>query len=201
MLRRRKARERTEASATPALDLTSLEPGWRAAVEETIASRARLEALVATCAPGPLRDRLAHITDRVDAGVQAAAEIAFRAQAASRTVASLDLDTVTAKLKDARRRLDALPQDAPGRPTAEFEVQALADQHAALSSLANDVDGAQERLRLLDLRLDAAVARAAQLVLRPDALDAIGGIEADLDGVVGELNALRAGFDDLGAAG
>jgi hypothetical protein len=168
------------------VQLDTLEPRWRSAVEETLASRARLHDLVAQAGTGPLRDRLASLTERLDAGVVAAWQTASRAQATSRTVTSMDLDRVTAQLKDARRR------------GAGAEAELLAEQHAALNQLSNAVDDAAERLRLLDLRLDTAVARAAQLVLRPDAVEALAAVDQELGAVVEEIDALRAGFDAVG---
>jgi hypothetical protein len=80
-------------------------------------------------------------------------------------------------------------------------VKLLADQHAALNALSNTIEDASERLRLLDLRLDAAVARAAQIVLRPDAIEELGGVDAELAAVVEELDALQAGLDAVRGAG
>jgi hypothetical protein len=50
---------------------------------------------------------------------------------------------------------------------------------------------------MLDLRLDASVARAAQMVLRPDALQQLGLVDQELRSLVEELGALQSGLDAL----
>jgi hypothetical protein len=195
MLRRRR---RTPEAPADGIDLAALDPRWRRAVEETVASRARLRALVEEGRAGPVQERLATLVARADAGVLAAWNIATRAQAASRTLAAMDLERVSDQLKTARRRLARVEQDPGGAATLETEVRLLAEQHAALNQLSNAVEDAAERLRLLDLRLDAAVARTAQITLRPDAVEQLGGVDAELGAVVDELNALRAGLDAVG---
>ncbi|MDQ4068870.1 MAG: hypothetical protein M3203_05275 [Actinomycetota bacterium] len=77
----------------------------------------------------------------------------------------------------------------------------MADQHAALSHLANALDQAEERLRVLDLRLGAPVARTAQVVLRPGALEELGQVDRKLGGVMEELEAVRAGLEAARAVG
>jgi hypothetical protein len=193
MLRRR--RREHDPLASP--DLTGFEPRWRAAVEEALASRNRFRSLVEQSPPGPLRHRLEELATSIDAGVRAAWDIAARAQAASRTLADMGLDGVTASLKDTRRRLARADEAGVDAGPLRAEVDLLLQQHAALNDLANGVEQADERLRLLDLRLDASVARAAQLALRPDALQQLGLVDDDLRAVVDELGALQSGLDAL----
>lgn len=195
MLRKR----RPPRQAAEAVDLTALEPPWRAAVEELVASRTRLQEVAAQLPAGPTRDRVAGIAERVEASVRTAWDIAARAQAASRTVATLDVDAVQEQLKSARRRL-ATVQGADA-DAVQHEVELLAEQHAALHQLANAVDDARERLRLLDLRVDAAVARAAQLALLPDATGVLSSVDQELQLVVDELGALRDAFTVIGGLG
>lgn len=82
----------------------------------------------------------------------------------------------------------------PEAARLETEAALLTDQYAALNQLANTVEDANEQLRLLDLRLDAVVAKAAQLVMRPDSMGELAAVEGQLDSAVGELNALGAGL-------
>lgn len=197
MFRRRRPQEAPPAGA----DLSILEPRWRSAVEEVLASRRRLRALVDECRAGPMQERLTSLAERVDAGVVAAGTIAARAQSASRTLASMDLERVHDQLKDARRRMARAPEGGADAAGLETEVRLLTEQHAALNQLSNAVEDAWERLRLLDLRLDAAVARTAQIVLRPDAVEQLGGVDRELTAVVEELGALRAGLDAVSPPG
>ena len=189
-----------EPDALAALDLTALEHRWRTAVEEALESHTRFRSLVHQSPPGPLRDRLEEIAVRVDQGVRAAWEIATRAQAASQTVRAMHLEEVTDRLKDARRRLTRAAEAGADTGALQAEVDLLLEQHGALNDLANGVDDAAERLRMLDLRLDASVARAAQMVLRPDALQQLGRVDEELRLVVEQLTALQSGLDSLPGA-
>jgi hypothetical protein len=60
----------------------------------------------------------------------------------------------------------------------------------------NLVADADERLRVLDARLMAAVARCAELALTADATG-LSSVGDDLDGVLVELGALRSALVDL----
>ncbi len=57
---------------------------------------------------------------------------------------------------------------------------------------------ARDRLRLLDARLDEAVARAVELSLGAGDAAAAGGLQGDVDQLVEEMEALRVALDDAG---
>jgi hypothetical protein len=57
---------------------------------------------------------------------------------------------------------------------------------------------ARDRLRLLDARLDEAVARAVELSLGAGDVSAAGGLQGDVDQLVEEMEALRVALDDAG---
>lgn len=186
---------RRRPSPPPAQDpLDGFEPRWRGAVAEALTSRDRLYALVGQVPAGPLRDRLSAMTVRAEAAVKTSWEIAARAQSADRLVQTLDRDRVEGRLKDVRRRLAALPPTEPEATHLKTEASLLADQYAALNQLANTVEDAGHQLHLMDLRLDAVVARAAQLVLRPDAAEEVASVEGELDRAIDELHALGHGL-------
>jgi hypothetical protein len=64
--------------------------------------------------------------------------------------------------------------------------------------LLNALDDTEARLRLLDARLGAAVAAAAEVALGASGVDAVEAVAGEMDGVVGDLDALRLALDDLG---
>ena len=151
-------------------------------VEEAVGARSRFRALAEGAAAGPMADRLAVLAASIDQGVLATYRTASRAQAAEDALIEMNPEAVNDQLKAARRR------------GADPEVELLAAQHSSVNRLMNSVDDAEKQLRMLDLRLDAAVARAAELVLRPsdNAL-----VEREIDALVTELDALRQAMDTL----
>src|SRR5918998_5808644 len=113
------------------LDLATLEPRWRAAVEEALASRVRFRGLVEQSRAGPLRDRLEELAGRVDVGVHAAVDTAFRAQTAAQTLRGMDLEHVTSQLKDARRRLVRATEAGAGTAAVPGRGDLLLQPHNA----------------------------------------------------------------------
>lgn len=174
-------RRRPKAPPDP---LGHVDPGavprrWAGPVDDALAARRRWTELVAGLRPGPLRDRLSTLGERVDEGVLAVWEAVLGAVEAERVVATLEPDRVTDDYKRAKR-------DPAADPAL---VEALATRFASVQRVLNSLDVTEERLRLLDARLGAAVARGAEVALAAGA----GGDElgAELESVVGELGALR----------
>ena len=160
-----------------------------------MASRARFDTLVQRMPKGPSRDRLEALRIRLDAGVTACWEIATTAEAAARALDVVDPDRITAQMKDARRRLTSVAEGSPEAEKLHAEIDALSTQLRSVGRIWDGLDEASERLRLLELRLDGAVARAAELLLNPATADSV---EQDLSHAVDELEALRQAVVALG---
>ena len=160
-----------------------------APVDDALRARAQFGELVAGLRDGPLQDRLRELGTRVDAGVLAVWRTAMQAADIDRVAATLDPDRVTAELKQARRA-----------GAADDVVAALHDRFASTQRLLNSRDELRDRLPVLEARLGTAVAKAAELVLTSPASAGteIAGLEADLDQLVGELDALGAATTELG---
>lgn len=94
---------------------------------------------------------------------------------------------MTAEYKRAKRAGDA----------PDVEV-ALGQRFVSVQRLLNTLDDTDERLRLLDARLGAAVAQAAEVALDVNGPASAGALDAELAGVVDDLAALRSALDDLG---
>ena len=175
---------------TPPDPLAHVDPAavprrWAGAVADAVEARRRWRDLVDGIRPGPVRDRLDVLGARVDEGVLAVWEAVVRAVEAERITATLEPDRVTDDYKRAKRDPSADPA----------LVEALSARFASVQRVLNTLDETEERLRLLDARLGAAVARGAEVALAAGR----GGDElgAELDAVVGELGALRASLEDL----
>jgi hypothetical protein len=82
-------------------------------------------------------------------------------------------------------------------------AESLEAQRAAAARLDQVIDSAQTELRLLDARLGEAVARTLELSAQAGTdADAtrVTGLEADVEGVVSEMEALRRALDEANAA-
>lgn len=164
---------------------------WRPYVKGALQAQARYARTLETAAPGPLRERLEDIGRRIDRGVEECWRVAQRGHAIDGAVSTLGI-------RRARDRLAAGRAEDAG---AEPVVQSLEAQLAAAGRLETVADAALERLRLLEARLDEAVATAVELtVSAPGPADA-GCLGTDVDQVVDELQALRAALEETGGLG
>jgi hypothetical protein len=121
----------------------------------------------------------------LDAGARAVWDTVQRAAEIERIVATLGPDEVTADYKRARR--------------SGTDPEVLAAYEARFTSvqrLLNTLDDTDERLDVLEARLGGIVARAAEVALAAGA--GADALDAELSGVVGELDALRRALDELG---
>ncbi len=173
----------------PRIDPRQLPSPWREFVVEALAAKGRYQQALATVAPGPLRDTLTSIGDRLDAGVQESWAIARRGAALDGAVAALD---PAASARD-RAEIDAAAwTDPAARERALASVVAREESAQRLSTVAAD---ARDRLRVLDAKLDEAVARAIELSLRADDR-ALSGLGGDVESLVSEMESLRQALDE-----
>ena len=184
MVFRRRSRPDPLAEVEP----DTLPPVYRAPVVDARRARTQFSDLTSGLADGPLRDRMAELGARVDAGVLAIWRTATQAAAIDRVAATLDPERVTAELKQARRS-----------GADDTVVEALQARFASTQRLLNARDGLRDRLPVLEARLATAVARAAELTLAgPHVVDAeLAGLEADLESLVVELDALSSATAEL----
>ena len=187
MFRRRRDPEPPPPPADP---LAHVDPHraprrFAGAVAAALDARDRYADVVAGTRPGPVRDQLVAVGARLDAGVTAVWDTAVRAGEVERTLDALGPERVADEYKRAKRS---------GSDPELTEV--LAQRFTSVQRLLNTLDDTEERLRLLDARLSAAVARAAEVALSAGPGDA-GTVGAELDGVLGDLTALRIALDEV----
>jgi hypothetical protein len=176
---------------TPADPLAHVSPDaaparFRSAVADAVEARRRFADVAAGLRPGPVQDRLAALAEQVDAGVLAVWDTVVRAGEVERVASGLDAERATDDYKRAKR-------DPAADPAL---VEALRERFASVQRLLNAVDDVDDRLRLLDARLGAAVARAAEVALVATDSSAADAVSSELGAVVDELGALR---DSLGS--
>jgi hypothetical protein len=206
----------------PRIDLGSLGQPWRTFVREALDAQKRYGRAIATESPGPLRDRLTEIGERLDAGVQECYRIARRGAALESGLASLDTGVAWTDLmrelesfripvplreriqkgESIRDRADLAGglRDAGVSEDGMEMLEALQAQVLSAQRLSSVAQDARQRLQLLDARLDEAVARAVELSLRADDVTALSGLGGDVDSLVGEMESLRLALDEAGDA-
>ena len=165
---------------------------WRGFVREALDAQSRYAKVVATTATGPLRERMEKIGERIGDGVRECWRIARRGQALEGGLRQLDVAA-------AQRELAQVVQERQRAtdPRLDATSQALEAQIASYQRLASITRETRDRLRLLDARLDEAVARAVELSLAGDDVR-LGGLGTDVDTLVGEMEALRQALEETG---
>lgn len=165
------------------IDPFTLGEPWRHAVQDALQARARFEEAVHRARPGPLRERLEEIGERVEQGVRQAWEIGRQGQA----------------LMVARRRIDAgaVRRELEREGAAPAVADALRAQLASADRLDRTIADARDRLRVTNARLDEAAARAAELSVAAHDVAQLEGLGADVDALVTDLEALRLGLEEV----
>ncbi len=186
--RRRDESDRRDVPPGPSVDPSTVPVRLRPSVDDAFASLERWRQLAARQAPGPLRDRLDEWTLRLDGAVAQIVDTATRVGQIELVLRDLDPDRVSDRFKAAKRAA------AAGSPPPEFD--ALEARFASVQRMMNAVSDAEERLRVLDARLGAAVAQGAELVVMGDA-DGAARLDADIAGLVDELTLLRTSLGEL----
>jgi hypothetical protein len=179
-------RPRTPPDPLAFVDPAAVPARFATAIAEAMHARRRFAGVVAELRPGPVRDRLATLGEQVDAGVLAVWETVQRAADMERVAAGLDAEDATADYKQAKR-------DPAADPAL---LAALRERFESVHRLLNAVDDVEASLRLLDARLGAAVARAAEVALAASDT-AADGLGDELESVVSELGALRDSLRSL----
>lgn len=186
-------RARAGAAVRKGMDPFALGEPWRLYVRDALQAERRFADAVKHVQPGPLKERLDDIGARLHEGVEECWNVASRADAMQRAVASVDARSKEADLARLQRELGT-----GGNDSLERASEALRAQLASAARMEAAVWDARDRLRLLDARLDEAVARAAELSLRAGAESDLGLLGHDVDDLVGEMEALRTGLEEMG---
>ena len=175
------------------IDTMTISDPWRAYVNEALDAQRRYRKAVSTASPGPMRDRLVEIGDRIDDGVNECWRVGRRGDALVDAIGNLDAPSAFRDLEAAKRDSGADQSDAQ-RATMKA-LQAQLDSADRLTAVARD---AQEKLRLLNARLDEAVARAVELSITAADVGELGGLGGDVEDVVSEMETLRVSLEEAG---
>jgi hypothetical protein len=171
------------------LDPFTLQEPWRRYVQKALQARSRFDEAVGRTLPGPLRDHLREIADRMQTGVDETWLIAKRGQTlveARRGINVADVD----------RQLATVAHDDPADRSVTEVTQSLEAQRATADRLDRVIDQANAELRTLGARLDEAVARTLELSAHASTDDTVGGLSTDVDNLVTEMESLRLALED-----
>jgi hypothetical protein len=172
------------------IDPMSISDPWRGFVRDALDAQRRYRKAVSTAKPGPMRDRLIEIGERIDAGVSECWRVARRGDALVDAIGNLDVI-------GARKDLEAAKQGAENEAhhATVVALQAQVDTADRLIDVAQD---AQDRTRLLNARLDEAVARTVELAIRAEDVGELGGLGGQVEELVSEMESLRVALDEVG---
>lgn len=183
------------------IDPFDLADPWRTFVWQAKRSRRQFTDAVRTAKDGPLRERLAEIGDRITTGVEECWRVARSGQALTDARARIDVAGITRQLSEltyggggaggAGAQTTPDPASALGQT-----IEALQSQLATAKRLDEVIADTRDRLRLLDARLGEAVTRAIELSARVHETDDLTGLSADVESVVGEMEALRVALTE-----
>jgi hypothetical protein len=181
------------------IDPFTLNEPWRRFVQDALQARTRFAAAVRRTPPGPLRDRLDEIGQRMQTGVEECWLVAKRGQALVTARRGIDLGQIDRQLARFGQADGAGRGDA-GDPARDAVTQSLQVQRSTAVRLDGVIDRAQAELRLLDARLDEAVARTLELSAHASTeAGAASGLGTDVDNLVSEMESLRLALEETGA--
>jgi len=177
------------------IDPMTIADPWRAYINEALDAQRRYRKAVSAASPGPMRDRLVEIGERIDEGVAECWRVARRGDALVDAISNLDAPSARRELETAKQAAKATPGEAQQETVKALQAQV--DSAERLTDVARD---AQDKVRLLDARLDEAVARAIELSITADDVGELGGLGGDVEGVVSEMETLRVSLEEAGGA-
>jgi hypothetical protein len=169
---------------------------WRRSVRDALQAQARYRQAVGSLSPGPLRERLAEIGQRIDQGVQECWRIARQGHSLDKALRQLDAATAGKELAEVERQAEEERTEH-----LERTAEALRAQLRSIGRMSQVATDARNRLRLLDARLDEAVARAIELSVGASDATQLGGLGTDVDSLVLEMEALRQALEETGQPG
>jgi HPt (histidine-containing phosphotransfer) domain-containing protein len=165
---------------------------WRSYAQQAQDAKKRFDGVVASVAPGPLRQRLETLSARLDDGVDESWRIARRGHEIAAAIGKIDTVAAQAELEDLRRTA------AHEGATAVAEtVKALEAQIASAERLAALAQKSRDRLRQLDARFDELLARTVEVSVGSGDSEGLG---ADVDELVTELESLRVAMEETDRA-
>lgn len=177
-------RRNPKAKKPTPIDTSQIPARWRSEVDDCLRFGTELAALAQRAPDGAVKERLVEFNDAAHAQLTEVAAIATRSAELLRLTQTLDVGSITASYKRARRE---------NSPDADL----LERQHASAQRLLNALDDVDAHLAAATLRVRELVLAAGELSLSGSEL-AIANVRASVDALADEASALR---DALGSIG
>lgn len=188
-------RRRTRVSGTrtngSSMDAFALGEPWRRFVAAAQRSQHRAHRVLRRVRPGPLRDRLISIADRLDHAIDEVWGVAHRGNEIDRSIRQLDPTALRSRLSTFHEQ--ALVDPSPELDAAIASVERQLEAAERLRVLSNR---AATRLRLTTTRLDELAARAEEVGI---GLADTERYRSDVDALVDELEGIRQAIDETRA--
>ncbi len=171
---------------------------WRRFVIDAQQAKARFDRTVRQCQTGPIKDRLAMIGRRIADGVNECWRIARQGDVLQGALKALDRSEIDAGLSDVAAELEGASDSRKASLTRTRD--ALLAQRQSYERLESVWHDTRNRLEVLNAQLDEAVARAVELSVHTGDIDALKPLTDDVESLVDELESLRLGLEEAGAA-
>ncbi len=178
---------------SPRIDPFAVQEPWRHSVIDALQAQVRFAQAVKSFRAGPLRDTIVGIGIQIDDAVRQCWEVAQQGQLIAGARRSIDDSGARSEL--------ARIQGGRTNPVEANDVQArtieaLQSQIGTAERLDVLLSGTNDRLDLLNARLDESVTRAIELSVtnRTSDADALG---SDVGRIVDDLESLRVAIEDL----
>jgi hypothetical protein len=174
---------------------------WRRFVVDAQQAQRRFDDVVRRTREGPMQDRLQSIAERVGDAVQEGWRIARDGDQLDTALRTLDARAIHGELLEVieERRGTRSPSAAAALDATRRSLEA---QLALVDRLESGATDARQRLRVLTEQLDEMVARAVEISVQAGTsgdLSAVGALGAEVEDVVGELEALRSALAETAA--
>lgn len=188
--------------ATPRIDPFAVSEPWRHSVIDALQAQVRFAQAVNSFRAGPLKDTIVQVGIQVDDAVNQCWEVAQQGQLIAAARRNIDDRGARTELARIRSAIDA--GAAPGAPKGSGQandiqtrtIEALQSQINTAERLDALLSGTNDRLDLLNARLDESSTRAIELSVtnRTSDADALG---TDVGRIVDDLESLRVAIEDL----
>lgn len=177
------------------IDPFTVSEPWRRFVQDAVGAKAQFNDAVRRTKRGPIRDRLTTIGARIDETVAEAWQAAVAGHELSDAARRVDANAARSELAT----LIEARSDAAVSVTAQATIAALEAQIATGARMEAQIAATRDQLRLLNARLDEAVARSIELSVGTDELEAFTDVEGAVGTIGEELEALRSAIEDTSA--